>query len=73
MESYIRLSILLTVVLSMSGLNVSAYDIAVNNANGVTVFYNFYHEGKELEVTYDDISQKPYTGNVVIPEESVGK
>lgn len=71
MKRFIRLSFLLTVILSMLGLNASAYDMAVRNANGVTIFYNYYNEGKELEVTNDDISQTPYTGNVVIPEEVV--
>lgn len=71
MKRFIRLSFLHTVVLSMLGLNASAYDMAVRNANGVTIFYNYYNEGKELEVTNDDISQTPYTGNVVIPEEVV--
>ena len=69
MKLFIRLSILLTVALSMLGLNASAYDMAVRNANGVIIFYNYYNEGKELEVTNEGISQKPYTGNVVIPEE----
>ena len=69
MKRFIRLSILLTVALSMLGLNASAYDMAVKNANGVIIFYNYYNEGKELEVTNDGISQMPYTGNVVIPEE----
>lgn len=69
MKRFIRLSILLTVALSMLGLNASAYDMAVKNANGVIIFYNYYNEGKELEVTNEGISQKPYTGNVVIPEE----
>ncbi|MBR5060905.1 MAG: leucine-rich repeat protein [Prevotella sp.] len=69
MKRFVRLSIMLTVVLSMSGLNASAYDIAVKDANSVTIYYNYYNEGTELEVTNDDISQMPYTGNVVIPEE----
>ena len=53
----------------------SAYDIAVKNADGVTIYYNYYNEGKELEVTflssnhsYQD-NKNAYVGNVVIPEE----
>ena len=38
MKRLIRFSILLAVILSMSGLNVSAYDIIVKNANGVTIY-----------------------------------
>jgi hypothetical protein len=30
----------------------SAYDIAVENADGVTIYYNYINDGKELGVTY---------------------
>ena len=49
----------------------SAYDIAVENADGVTIYYNYINNGNELEVTlknyygYND----NYQGDVVIPEE----
>ena len=33
-----------------------AYDIAVENADGVTIYYNYINDGKELEVTYKDLS-----------------
>ena len=33
----------------------SAYDIAVENADGVTIFYNYTNDGKELEVTAQGI------------------
>ena len=51
----------------------SAYDIEVQNADGVTIYYNYTNDGKELAVTfrgssYDDYS-KEYQGNVAIPEE----
>ena len=51
----------------------SAHDIEVQNADGVTIYYDYINDGKELEVTYrgewlvsfsDD-----YQGNVAIPEE----
>lgn len=67
------LTFLLTVLMSMVGAKASAYDIAVENADGVTIYYNYIAEGLELEVTngrnnyysfYDY-----YKGNVVIPEE----
>ena len=46
MKRFIRLSILLTVALSMLGLNASAYDMAVRNANGMSIYYNYSNEGK---------------------------
>ena len=51
----------------------SAYDIEVQNADGVTFYYNYINNGTELEVTfrgssYNDYSYE-YQGNVVIPEE----
>ena len=69
------LSILLTLFMSMVGINAFAYDIAVENADGVTIYYNYYNEGKELEVTYlssyiySPSYKYDYKGNVVIPEE----
>ncbi len=57
-----------------------AYDIAVENADGVTIYYNYINDGKELEVTYGAVSYsynaKPnsYYGyeevrNITIPNE----
>ena len=51
----------------------SAHDIEVQNADGVSIYYNYFNNGTELEVTfrgskYDSYS-KGYQGNVVIPEE----
>ena len=71
----ISLSILFTLLMSMTGINAFAYDIAVENADGVTIYYNYYNEGKELEVTFlsskDNYQENKnaYVGNVVIPEE----
>ena len=62
----ISLSILLTLLMSMAGIKAYAYDIAVENADGVTIYYNYYNEGKELEVTS---GSSRYSGSVVIPEE----
>ena len=47
--------------------NVYAYDIAVDNADGMTIYYNYIKEGRELEVTSGD---SKYSGAVVIPEEA---
>ena len=51
----------------------SAHDIEVQNADGVTIYYNYINDGTELQVTfrgsrYYDYSNI-YQGNVVIPEE----
>ena len=47
----------------------SAYDIEVVNADGKTIYYNYINEGKELEVTYENLGLNSYSGSVVIPEE----
>ena len=48
----------------MVGTKALAYDIAVKNADGVTIYYNYINDGKELEVTQGDW----YDGSLVIPE-----
>ena len=62
-------AIVITVLLSMVGTQAMAYyyDIAVENADGVTIFYSFINDGKELAVTsqYDCIST--YSGVINIP------
>ncbi len=59
-------------LLSLVGANASAHDIAVKNADGVTIYYNWTNDNKELAVTYRDYSYNTYTNeyteNVVIPE-----
>ena len=56
----------------MLSLVASAHDIEVNNADGVTIYYNYANDGKELEVTFRGSSATDYpfeyTGNIVIPE-----
>ena len=51
----------------------SAYDIEVQNADNVTIYYNYINNGTELAVTYRGDSYSSYSdeyqGNVVIPEE----
>ena len=51
----------------------SAYDIEVQNADGVTIYYNYINDGTELKVTFRGSSYYDYTneyqGNVAIPEE----
>ena len=51
----------------------SAHDIEVQNADGVTIYYNYINNGTELMVTfggsYADSYSNEYQGNVAIPEE----
>ena len=42
---------LLVVLMSMTKNKAFAYDIAVENEDGVTIYYNYINDGKELEVT----------------------
>ena len=58
--------------MSMAGIKAYAYDIAVKNADGVTIYYNYYNEGKELQVTFlssDSNNKYACADNVVIPKE----
>ena len=57
--------ILFTMLLCMFGAKASAYDIAVDNDDGVTIFYNYINDGNELEVARSN----NYSGIIVIPEE----
>ena len=62
-----NLIMLLVLLLCMTTINVSAYDIEVPNADGVTIYYNYINEGTELEVT--NSGSYHYSGTVVIPDE----
>ena len=63
----LKLSFLFILILSMMGTKTYAYDIAVENADGKTIYYNYINEGKELEV----IRNEYYSGVLVIPEEVI--
>ena len=62
------LSILFIMLMSMVGVKAYAYDIAVKNADGVPIYYNYINNGAELEVTIRSRYDISYTGNVNIPE-----
>ena len=51
----------------------SAYDIAVANADGITIYYDYINDGTELEVTFMDNNPNSYryayVGKIVIPDE----
>lgn len=51
----------------MTSPKASAYDIAVANDDGVTIYYNYSNDGKELTVTHFS----KYSGSVNIPESVV--
>ena len=55
------------VMISFITTNVYAYDIAVENEEGVTIYYNFINDGDSLEVTYNELWKDSYSGVVVIP------
>ena len=66
-----RLFFLLSILLSMVGSKALAayYDIEVENADGVTIYYNYINNGTELEVTSKYRGSNSYSSSVVIPEE----
>lgn len=49
---------LFTLLMSMAETKAFAYDIAVENADGVTIYYNYTNDGKELEVTARGINSR---------------
>ena len=67
MKKQTLLSSLLAMFVSMTSIEVYAYDIAVANDDGVTIYYNYIKDGSELEVTQSPQGEK-YSGTVNIPE-----
>lgn len=61
-------NIILAIILYMVGVKTFAYDIAVENADGITIYYNYISDGKELEVTSKG-KNEVYVGDINIPEE----
>ena len=63
---------LLTMLMSLAGAKTFAHDIAVNNDDGVTIYYVWMNENTELAVSYQGSSlngvSNEYSGDVVIPE-----
>lgn len=57
----------LSLLLSLLGANAYAHDIAVENADGVTIYYNYINDGAELGVTNKDGNISSYSGIVNIP------
>ena len=67
MKKQSLITFLLVLFMSMIGIKAFAYDIAVKNADGVTIYYSYINDSS-LEVKAYNNS---YTGNVVIPEEVI--
>ena len=65
----VNFNLLLIMLMSMVGLSASAHNIAVKNADGVTIYYNYINNGTELEVTHQKNSSSTYAGDLVIPDE----
>ena len=59
-------SFLVALLLVTGATTAKAYDIAVANSDGVTIYYYYTNSGTELEVTY---TTSYYSGTVNIPEE----
>ena len=56
---------LFALLILLSGNKVYAYDIAVENADGVTFYYDYIKDGTELMI----VGQKNCSGDLVIPKE----
>ena len=64
--------LVLLLVMILLPMVASAYDFALENSDGVTIYYNYILNGKEteLEVTsFNPYYHNSYNKNVVIPEE----
>lgn len=64
--------LLFSILLSMIGTKALAYDYAVENADGVTIYYNMFFNS--ISDVYElEVARGGYSGSVVIPEEVVLK
>lgn len=66
-----RLSLVLTILLSMVVTNALAHDFEVANEDGVTIYYettSATEVGVSFRGSYANAYSNEYTGNVVIPE-----
>ena len=69
------ITILLTVLMSIVGVQAFAHDIEVANSDGVTIYYVWINNNTELAVSYRGSYEaqysNEYSGNIVIPESVV--
>ena len=66
-ESYERYKKTTHLIVFLIGVNIYAYDIVANNSDGVTIYYDFINNNKELEIAY--CWSAHYYGHLDIPEE----
>ena len=66
-KNHLRSLLILSVC--MVGIDVSAHDIEMPNADGVAIYYNYINNNTELAVTYAGDGYGYYSGVVAIPEE----
>jgi len=67
MKHYFKF-MLLFFIMCIIGAKAMAYDFSADNSDGVTIYYNFINDKKELEVTFGYyLSYK--SGTVEIPSE----
>ena len=68
----LRFTLLLGLLMSMMGVETFAHDIAVENADGKTIYYWWTNNKTELEVSYQGGSyssySEEYSGDIVIPK-----
>ena len=60
-------------ILMLISLSAFTHDIEVANGDGITIYYNYINDGKELTVSFRGTTNiayyEEYSGNIVIPEE----
>ena len=61
------ITIIFTTLMSICAQEAFAYDIAVKNADSVTIYYNYYNDAKELQV----VGAEDGVSTLVIPDEVV--
>ena len=62
---------ILTILMSMVGIEASAYDFKATSDDGVTFFYNWIKDKTEVAVTYEGktwVATAGYTGDIKVPE-----
>lgn len=67
MHMYMKKKLLPFLLLMLRPIAANAYDISATNADGVTIYYNYINDGKELEVARSP--KDKYAGSIVIPAE----
>ena len=68
-----RNTVLLIILMSMVCYDLYAYNIAIPNNDGVTIYYNWMNNQTELQVTYKSYSSSKYYGYENITSISIPK